>query len=177
LTEAALNEFQKSNLNINLKLKILPMFLTPHAATGIYIGSQIPNAWLAFLFGFISHLLLDFIPHGDESLGERWNGKIKVYHLALISGLDMIVVGLLTYYLIANRIVPLTPAVLAGLAGSILPDYIWGLHEITKDKVTGWISSNILSACHHLLPVRLPLKVGVIIQLTTLLIFMRLLTI
>ena len=42
------------------------MFLTVHAATGILIGKYTGNIYLAFIAGFLSHLILDIIPHGDQ---------------------------------------------------------------------------------------------------------------
>jgi len=35
------------------------MVLVPHMLVGAAIGSQVSNYWLAFLFGLMSHYLLD----------------------------------------------------------------------------------------------------------------------
>ncbi|MFA5050645.1 MAG: hypothetical protein WC499_00825 [Patescibacteria group bacterium] len=44
------------------------MTLTVHTAVGIFIGKYASNPFLAFLFGFLSHFLLDAIPHVDEGI-------------------------------------------------------------------------------------------------------------
>ncbi len=151
------------------------MFLTVHASSGLFIGSQISTPWLAFLLGLISHLIIDAIPHGDESLAEKWSGATKIKKLSLIVAVDMIGVFFLSYWLISGDFADLSPAVLAALIGSILPDYIWGLHEITKDKISGWISSHILNWFHQLIPWRIPFLHGLLIQSATLAIFVFLL--
>jgi len=151
------------------------MFLTPHAIAGIYIGSQVSNVWLAFMLGIISHLILDFIPHGDEGLADNWTRSQKIKRLSLFVAIEMLIIVLMTYLLISQKIIDLTPTILAGLIGSILPDYIWGFHEITHDRISGWISSKILNGIHHLLPIKLPFAFGIFIQLGTLAIFLFLL--
>ncbi len=42
------------------------MILTPHILAGAAIGSQINNPFLAATFAFVSHFVLDFIPHPEE---------------------------------------------------------------------------------------------------------------
>lgn len=42
------------------------MILTSHILAGAAIGSQINNPVLAATFAFISHFVLDFIPHPEE---------------------------------------------------------------------------------------------------------------
>jgi len=44
------------------------MTLTAHTAVGIFIGKYASNPFLAFLFGFLSHFILDAIPHIDEGI-------------------------------------------------------------------------------------------------------------
>lgn len=152
------------------------MFLTIHSSAGIFIGSQINNPLLALGLGFLSHLILDMIPHGDESLGESpelgpRGQAAKIKRLFLISSLDLLLVILLFNYLASQNLIIFTPSLLAGLLGSIVPDFIWGFHEITQDRLSGWLASNILSRIHDLLKVKVALPLGLVIQLTTLIIF------
>lgn len=42
------------------------MLLTPHAAVGIAIGSAIPDPKIAIPLAFLSHFVLDAIPHWDD---------------------------------------------------------------------------------------------------------------
>lgn len=44
------------------------MTILPHVAFGAAVGSLIPNPYLASGAGFISHFVLDFIPHWDPNL-------------------------------------------------------------------------------------------------------------
>lgn len=44
------------------------MLLTGHAASATVIARLVPNPFLAFLLGIISHIILDIIPHGDTEL-------------------------------------------------------------------------------------------------------------
>lgn len=151
------------------------MFLTIHASSGIFIGSQISTPWLAFLLGFVSHLIIDIIPHGDDKLGKHWPRLVKIKRLSLIVAVDMIGVILLSYYLFYQNFIDLTPSIILAIIGAILPDYIWGFHEITKDRISGWISSNILDRFHFLCPYRVSILTGIFIQLATLAIFIFLL--
>lgn len=41
------------------------MILAPHMLVGGAIGMRVKNVWLVFLLAFLSHFLLDFIPHWD----------------------------------------------------------------------------------------------------------------
>jgi len=41
------------------------MLETSHVVVGMAIGKYVPNPLLAFVFSFLSHFILDFIPHWD----------------------------------------------------------------------------------------------------------------
>jgi hypothetical protein len=43
------------------------MIITSHIVAGAASGSVASNLWVAFLYGFISHFILDYIPHTDIS--------------------------------------------------------------------------------------------------------------
>lgn len=151
------------------------MFLTVHAASGILIGQYTNNVWLAFGLGFISHLLLDIIPHGDENLVKDQRRKYWMAKYAIISAVDTFLVVLMTYLLWQNEYIKLTPATIAAIFGSLLPDYIWGLSEVTHSKFLSKISQIILTKFHDLLKIRLKLANGLIIQTLILLLFIILL--
>ena len=149
------------------------MFLTIHAASGIYLGSQIINPWLAFLIGFISHWLLDFIPHGDEKIIDRTKYteqqlKWKLFYGASIDTLGIII---LFYSLTSLNVIILTPGVLWGMLGAVAPDYLWGLHKVTHIRVLKPIHK-IHNWFHLKIQNNLPFKLGSVIQLATLIIFL-----
>lgn len=50
------------------------MLETSHVVVGMTIGKYVPNPFLAFIFAFLSHFILDFIPHWDGRLKEN-NGS------------------------------------------------------------------------------------------------------
>ena len=118
------------------------MFLAGHAAAGALIGQQLQeNAILIFLLAFISHFLLDLIPHGDhhhvvdyyfgkkEKLKEIYN-TIKIDAVATI-----IIVVVLLVYTHLNRI-----AIAWGIIGGVLPDLIVGLNELVKNSKIKWFT-------------------------------------
>jgi len=66
------------------------MFLTTHTVVGVLISQHTPTPLIAFSLGFLSHFLLDFIPHGDEQLltaEDKEHGRFR--KAALASSLDV----------------------------------------------------------------------------------------
>lgn len=116
------------------------MFLTVHATTGILIAEQTGNVYLGFLAGFISHFVLDIIPHGDQNLvKDRYNitseEKKLIRNLGLADGVVMIftigilyLAGFITYPILA----------LAGIIGAIIPDYINAFYIFFKVWFLKW---------------------------------------
>ncbi|MBI2636599.1 MAG: hypothetical protein HYW81_00160 [Parcubacteria group bacterium] len=114
------------------------MYITVHAAAGAAIGTLTGNPVLAFVGGFISHLILDMIPHGDEAI-KRWKRfrtvRRRITAAALIDFFGVVAVLL---FLVNNANQALLPGVLAGMAGSIAPDALWGFHELTGTPLLSW---------------------------------------
>jgi hypothetical protein len=107
------------------------MYITVHAAAGAAIGTLIGSPILAFIGGFISHIILDMIPHGDEGI-QNWKlFKTKRQRMAAAGLIDFFGVALLLAFLINRVDITLLPGVLAGMAGGISPDALWGFHEMT----------------------------------------------
>jgi hypothetical protein len=116
------------------------MFLTVHATTGIIISQQTGNIWLGFLAGFISHFILDTIPHGDQNLvKDRHNitstEKRLIRNLGLADTLIM-VFTVVSLYLAGFISYP--ALALAGVVGSILPDYINAFYIFFKVRLLKW---------------------------------------
>lgn len=120
------------------------MFLTVHAAAAVVISETISSRVAGFIIGIISHLILDFFPHGDYGLERLIKKKPEHERLrTMIAGLiDIAVMFAMSLWIITY--IPLQhPEVAVWTAfGAILPDLIWGLHSITgkKIKILGWIS-------------------------------------
>ncbi len=144
------------------------MFLTVHATLGALIGQYSDNIGLAFVAGFISHFILDIIPHGDQTLMNREKSNPTKQNLVLtakiasVDGLVMIIFLAILYW---QHIIPLTLPVLAGIAGSIAPDFINGFYLLTKYP---WLKkySDYHFAFHDFIKIRLSVAAGLIVQLS-----------
>lgn len=118
------------------------MTLTTHATLGAVIGKAFGNPVLAFVFGFISHFLIDMVPHGDTGLSDNYriykkNQKRAVAYVT-VDG----VVALLFVLLLANtRDIESMSTFTWGIIGSVIPDLIIGLYEITKTPLLKWFNS------------------------------------
>jgi hypothetical protein len=115
------------------------MYLTVHAAAGAVIGNYINNALLAFILGFISHFILDRIPHKDpDSADEFLSKKIKLSKRARkFFSILLLDIGLLFFITILfyNRDIFIYPhPVIAGIAGAVLPDALLGIYFLTGNK-------------------------------------------
>ena len=111
------------------------MTLAAHALVGAAAATAVPGRpLLAFLAGFVSHFVIDMIPHWDYQLGsyradprnplndDMVIGKSFAYDLVKIA-VD-IAIGLTLAFAIFRAAFPSVPlvAILAGAAGGIVPD-------------------------------------------------------
>ncbi len=124
------------------------MFITTHATVGALVGAIIPNPYLAFVVGFASHFLLDMIPHGDEHMLDGYKSGQKVRRAIAYVTIDSIIAVYVILLLLSNAPAHLHLSVKWGIIGSILPDLLVGVFEITKTKLlrkfTVWHHKN-----HH----------------------------
>ncbi|MBI3114931.1 MAG: hypothetical protein HYZ09_00350 [Candidatus Kerfeldbacteria bacterium] len=120
------------------------MYLTTHAAVGVLIAQQTTNPWLAFFGAFLSHYVLDFVPHGDENLGPEdfsdetiraWVEQ-KKGRIILLGIIDFTGIALLVFGLSQTIQLPTFNLLLLGIIGSILPDFFVsvfpGVYTLTK---------------------------------------------
>ncbi len=114
------------------------MYITVHAAAGAAIGTFTANPLLAFAGGFISHLILDMIPHGDERI-KKWKlFRTVTMRITAAAALDFAGVIAVLLFLVNNADVALMPGILAGMAGGVAPDALWGFHELTGTPLLNW---------------------------------------
>ncbi|MBN1778772.1 MAG: hypothetical protein JW816_00925 [Candidatus Buchananbacteria bacterium] len=111
------------------------MFLTVHATTALIIAKIAPNPIVAFLGGFISHYLLDGIPHGDEDFFAKFDGKKWKLVVGTIAAIDFSIMGLWLIFLLYQNQLPNLNNAMAAVVGSILPDFLNGLHILTDAKI------------------------------------------
>lgn len=112
------------------------MFIAGHAVAGAVIGQQLGgNPILVFILAFISHFLLDIVPHGDgHHVHDYYHGgrkKLKsLYSVLTVDAIATIIfVSWAFAYLQLNRV-----SVAWGIIGGVIPDLLVGLSEIWKQK-------------------------------------------
>lgn len=111
------------------------MYLTTHTPTSLIIGSQISHPLLAFILGFIAHLILDIIPHEDKNLS-KWLRKNWIRRSLFIVCLDFILIAILLLILYANQKLNLNNySIWAALLGGYMPDILWGFDDLFKGKI------------------------------------------
>ncbi|MDO8668920.1 MAG: hypothetical protein Q7K65_01355 [Candidatus Buchananbacteria bacterium] len=151
------------------------MFITVHAAAATILTKSIPNPFLAFLIGVLSHFVLDVIPHGDSRMGQRfWGHKLKFLQekgelklMALYGSLDGVVLAFLLMFLFRNFEFTRADNVIWGIVGSILPDITVAIYKLKNFKVIKWFF-NFHNKNHNLLVNKInfdfPLQYGVLMQ-------------
>lgn len=140
------------------------MYLTVHAAAGAAIGQFIANPWLAFVLGFFSHFILDIIPHGDEGIKHWKLFKTNLQRIAAATIIDFLILSAMACYWLINSSIAEFPGMLYGMAGAVLPDTLWGFHEITGTPLLNWYSK-LHSNLHHIFKKPLALRHGFLIQI------------
>jgi len=97
------------------------MVLTPHILVGAAVGTQVSNIWVAFLFGLISHYLIDFLPHWDY----LDVFKINNYKHIIKVSLDLIIGTVLVLSLTWSEFNIII--IFSAIFGSLLPDFLNGI--------------------------------------------------
>ena len=95
------------------------MLETPHALVGLVVAATLPNPWISLPLAFLSHFLVDMLPH--------WNWEPDTRPLSLLGiVLDLILLEILTVYFVAHSPQPMILA--AGSFFAILPDLLEAPH-------------------------------------------------
>jgi len=108
------------------------MFLTVHAAAAAYVVQQTQNPLLVFLLSLLSHLVLDFIPHGDEFLYDKhkpWKEQSRRLYFFVLT--DVIVATATILWLIQYRGY-FTWLYILALVGAWLPDALTAWQVICR---------------------------------------------
>lgn len=95
------------------------MTATAHALVSGAIAASIQNPSLAIPLAFISHFVMDAVPHWD--FGTNWRSRAKA-KTGVIAIFDTILGFTLAYFLFAGKVESL-PLILAMIAGN-LPDWL-----------------------------------------------------
>lgn len=152
------------------------MFLTVHATSGMLIGQNTNSVWLAFVLGFISHFILDMIPHGDQELGsKKETHKEKLLVLLKVGIADSLIMMTTVGYLLYTNQSLQTPYVIFGAIGALLPDAINSISVFFKPKfLNGYRSVHV--KLHYIWKgFTITMKQGLVLQGILLFIFLFLL--
>jgi hypothetical protein len=117
------------------------MTLTTHATLGAVIGHTVGNPVMAFVFGFVSHLLVDMIPHGDTGISDNYHVHKKNKKAALAYVMVDAIFAIFFILMLANtRDVSSLQTFSWGIVGAVLPDLFVGLYEITHSPILRWFN-------------------------------------
>jgi hypothetical protein len=106
------------------------MILLVHLLFGAAVGSTIKNVPLAIILAFLSHYLLDFIPHADYPLENTENKRwITLLPNILKIALDFCLGILLILIFSKNQ-----PIIYICAFFAILPDGLTVLNDLTPNK-------------------------------------------
>ncbi|MFA6522462.1 MAG: hypothetical protein WCT24_02660 [Patescibacteria group bacterium] len=114
------------------------MTLTTHTAIGAVIGFHIGNPILGFLIGFCFHFLMDIIPHGDSKISDSYRILKKKRWPVAYATVDGVIALYLMLFILGFKSHFDQTIVTASIIGSVLPDLIIGLYELTKSRYLKW---------------------------------------
>ena len=111
------------------------MYLTTHAAAGLLVGAIVQQPAAAFAGGFISHFLLDMVPHEPpEDLiltypRDNAHDKQTVRKKTIVSLFDLAGMAVVVYFALelapsGEDFLRTIPSIAAGITGGILPDAV-----------------------------------------------------
>jgi len=161
------------------------MFLIVHTAAATVISQHTSHPMLLFLYSFLSHFVLDFIPHGDEKLAGVNNNKSKKFkRLFIAAAIDGFLIFLFSiYYLLV-----FAPAhyglFFIAMGGAMIPDLISGLSFVANGRFKKdyprlaafqRLHKRIHTVFERKLNFLIPLKYGIIWQSFVFLTFLTLL--
>ncbi len=113
------------------------MMLTTHVMVGATLALTLApdRPWLAFLLGFVSHLLIDVIPHGDAEMYTKYQKGLQVRLALAYSAIDAVVAIVLIGILLNLPLGETSRGIATlGIFGGVLPDLLAGLREIVKSR-------------------------------------------
>lgn len=113
------------------------MFLTTHAAAGVLIAQRVESPIWIFWLSFLSHFLLDFIPHDTDFFVA--NDKRTYRRTIIIGTVDFLTLVAMTTILYKTQHVPDFTRMAAGIGGGVAPDifshFIPQFHKKYQDQV------------------------------------------
>jgi hypothetical protein len=118
------------------------MTLTTHATLGAVLAKATGNPIAAFIFGFISHFVVDMIPHGDTGLSDNFRiHKRRRKQAVAYVAVDAVIAIFFVLMLANTRDIISVRNFTWGIIGGVLPDLLVGLYEITKTPLLKWFNT------------------------------------
>jgi hypothetical protein len=120
------------------------MILTPHILLGAAIGSKIASPGVVFSLSFLSHYLLDALPHYEYDVsGLKGKSAKKIIIDLLQVAIDFSIGMALALFLVWNS--PFRTTAILGMLSALVPDMLLFLHyRYPKSKFL-----NIFAVPHH----------------------------
>lgn len=116
------------------------MFLTTHAAAGIFLAQAFPNPLAVFGLSLASHFVLDFIPHGDETLyhDQEWKEQKKYRRVVYYNAIDVGLLAALSVWAYHYTPVDETGLMLLGILGAVIPDFLSYFFPVIHERFS-WL--------------------------------------
>lgn len=147
------------------------MLLSVHATVGAIIGENVNTSLLAFVLAFISHFLLDIIPHGDAALIKAYRNDFKNRGMLYLIIFDLLSTAILLALLFYFHKITYSPMVLWGIIGGVVPDFMVAAYEITDKYFSRW--HKVHAWTHDRLHWTIPLKLGILVQIIIIYLMLR----
>ena len=97
---------------------------------------------MAFVFGFISHFLVDMIPHGDSGISDNFRvHKRRRKQAVAYVAVDAVIAVIFVLILANTRDISSMRTFTWGIIGGVLPDLIVGIYELTKAPFLKWFNT------------------------------------
>ncbi|MFC1563300.1 hypothetical protein ACFL6G_00125 [candidate division KSB1 bacterium] len=161
------------------------MYLTAHASAGLLLGVVFPNPAVSFTAGFVSHFVLDMIPHEHKSdlileYPTKGKGSPPPKRRVITFFIDLAIVGmicLMGWYLSGrsgnDQLILFIP-VFAGISGSVIPDFVLITVYQWDNKFLRWYFE-INNRLHFIIPhSSIPRKISITYQVIISIVFLYL---
>lgn len=151
------------------------MLLSVHTAVGAVIGENISSPLFAFVLGFLSHYILDMIPHGDEEIVKAYRQDFKNRGILYLIIFDLFSTAILLFLVFYFQKISFNPSVVWGIIGAVIPDFMVATYEITHKhfRRMHWLHYWSHDRFNKVFSWSLPLKIGIIGQIILLYLLLR----
>lgn len=146
------------------------MFLTAHTTVAISLCTLPLANWILFPLAFISHYLVDIIPHGDEHLiPKTFTRKQTIIRMITIASIDACGIAIIMLIFFNQQTIFAnisTPQILIASTLACVPDGLQFIEYITKGRIRIiHLHQHIHTLIHNSLKKTIPFKYGILVQI------------